>query len=211
MRAALVFALLTALPGLPGTAWAQDPPAAPGGTLKVPAGAVVDPVVPEPVVPADYVIGADDVLAILFWRDKEMSGEVVVRPDGKITLPLINDVVAAGLTPDALRQRIVAEATRFLEEPSATVVVKQINSRKVFITGEINKPGPYSLTSPVSVIQLISLAGGLREYANQEQIVIMRVENGKPVALPFDYAAVAKGKKLQQNIMLKPGDTVLVP
>ncbi len=176
------------------------------------------PVVPDPPVPvesmalpADYVIGTDDLLGIVFWRDKEMSGDVVVRPDGMITLPLINDVMAAGLTPDALRVRIVELAQRFLEEPSATVVVKQINSRKVFITGEIGKPGPYTLTSPMTVLQLIALAGGLREYAHQEQIMIMRVEKGKAFTLPFDYASVAKGKKLQQNVLLKPGDTVVIP
>src|SRR5215467_14662660 len=130
-------------------------------------------------VPADYVIGADDVLTVVFWRDKDMSGDVVVRPDGKITLPLLNDIQAAGLTPDQLREQVSKLAEHFLEEPAATVVVKQINSRKVFITGEVSKPGPYPLTTPTTVLQLIAMAGGLGEYAHKDEIVIMRSEGGK--------------------------------
>lgn len=161
--------------------------------------------------PDNYVIGVEDVLVILFWRDKDMSSEATVRPDGKITLPLINDVAAAGLTPDELREKITKEAERFIEEPAASVIVKQINSRRVFITGEVEKPGPYNLTGPTTVLQLLSMAGGLREYAHRSDIVIMRMEAGRAVTFQFDYAAVAKRKKLQQNIQLKPGDTILVP
>ena len=133
------------------------------------------------------------------------------RPDGKITLPLINDVVAAGLTPNQLRERLTKEAERFIEEPSATVVVKQINSRKVFITGEVGRGGPYPLIGPTTVLQLISMAGGLKDYAHKKDIVIMRTEAGKVSTFQFDYTAVANRKKLQQNILLKPGDTVIVP
>lgn len=181
-------------------------------------GAVVPPAptpsvaaVPRVAPPDDYVIGTDDELSILFWRDKEMSSDVVVRPDGKITLPLINDIQAAGLTPEQLRERLNTEATRFLENPSASVFVKVINSRKVFITGEVQKPGPYSLTAPMTVLQLIAIAGGLREYARRSDIIVMRVEDGKQVSFPFDYEAISKRNKLDQNILLKPGDTVLVP
>ena len=161
--------------------------------------------------PDDYVIGADDVLTVMFWRDKDMSADAIVRPDGKITLPLINEVQAAGLTPDQLRERIVTEAGRFIEDPSPSVIVKTINSRKVFITGEVEKPGPYVLTAPTTVLQLIATAGGLREYAHQKDVVIMRIDGGRQVTFPFDYASVAKRKKLTQNIFLKPGDTVVVP
>jgi polysaccharide export outer membrane protein len=166
---------------------------------------------PEVVVPAGYVIGPDDVLSIVYWKDKDMSSEAQVRPDGKISLPLINEMTAAGLTPDELRQKITEESKRFMEDASITVVVRQINSRKVYITGEVNKPGPYPLTSPTSVVQLIATAGGLREYANSKKIMIMRTENGRPVSLPFNYPAVTSGKNLKQNIELKPGDTVVVP
>jgi polysaccharide biosynthesis/export protein len=161
--------------------------------------------------PAGYVIGPEDVLTILFWRDKDMSGDVTVRPDGKISTPLLNDIQAAGLTPEELRVRINNEAAHYIEDPNATVVVKQINSRKVFIAGEVEKPGVYPLSGPMSVLQLIANAGGFKEYAKRDAILIVRSENGRQVQLPFDYNAVVRGKKLNQNIELKPGDTVVVP
>lgn len=161
--------------------------------------------------PASYVIGPDDLLAIVYWRDKEMSSEVRVRPDGRIAIPLINEVMAAGLTPEALQQKITQESTKYMEDASITVVVKEINSLKVFITGEVNKPGPYPLTSATTVIQLISQAGGLKEYANSKNILIMRKEADRQVSLKFNYKEVAAGKNLQQNVELKPGDTVIVP
>ena len=165
----------------------------------------------DPVVPPGYVIGTDDLLSIVFWKDKDMSADAQVRPDGRIALPLINEVQAAGLTPEQLREKITEESKKFMEDASITVVVRQINSRKAFITGEVHKPGPYPLTSATSVLQLISLAGGLREYANSKKIVIMRTENGKPISLMFNYKEVISGKNLKQNIELKPGDTVVVP
>src|SRR5712691_6045514 len=118
--------------------------------------------------PADYVIGPEDVLAIVYWRDKDMTTDVVVRPDGKITLPLLNEVTAAGLTTNELRDRLTNESKQYIEDPNVTIVVKQINSRKVFITGEIVKPGSYSLIAPTTVIQLIAMAGGLKDFADGE-------------------------------------------
>lgn len=164
-----------------------------------------------PALPSDFVIGPGDVLAIVFWRDKEISSEVAVRPDGKISLPLLNDVQAAGLTPDQLRDHLVKAAAVFIAEPSATVVVREINSRKVFITGNVGKPGAYPLTAPMNVMQLIATAGGLLEYANGSKILIMRTEGGRSVTYRFNYKDVSKGKNLKQNIELKPGDTVVVP
>ena len=186
-------------------------PAATVQSMPPAAATAAAPRPTDPVVPPGYVIGTDDMLSIVFWKDKEMSADAQVRPDGKIALPLINDVMAAGLTPDQLREKITEESKRFMEDASVTVVVRQINSRKVFITGEINKPGTYPLTTPVTVIQLIAMAGGLREYADAKNIVIMRSENGKPRRLPFNYKNIIEGKNLQQNIELKPGDTVVVP
>ena len=181
----------------------QSPPQPP------PAVAAARPT--DPVVPAGYVIGPDDVLAIVFWKDKDMSAEARVRPDGRIALPLINEVHAAGLTPEELQKRITEESKKYVEDASITIVVREINSRKVFITGQVNKPGVYPLTSTTTVIQLISLAGGLMEYANSKNIMIMRNEGGKQVSLKFNYREVAAGKRLTQNIELKPGDTVVVP
>jgi polysaccharide export outer membrane protein len=163
------------------------------------------------IVAPEYLIGPDDVLSIVFWRDKDMSGDVAVRPDGKISLPLLSDVHAAGLTPLQLRDRLTEEAKRFIEDPNVSVVVKQINSRKVFVTGEVLKPGPYLLTGPTTVLQMIAIAGGLKEYADSKHIVVMRTEAGRNLAYEFNYRDVAQRKKLSQNIELKPGDTLVVP
>ena len=182
---------------------AQGPTATPSAAAAA-SKAVVTP-------PPDYVIGPDDQLSVVFWRDKDLSGDVIVRPDGKISLPLLNDVQAAGLTPDQLRLEVTEQAKQFVEGPSATVVVRQINSRKVFVTGEVEKPGPYPLTAPTSVLQLISMAGGLKEYANSKKIVIMRTENGRQVSYPFNYKDIIERKNSAQNIELRPGDTVIVP
>lgn len=185
--------------------------ATPASPAPAQARATAAPVVPGVPTPPDYVIGPDDVLTIVFWRDKDMSGDVAVRPDGKISLPLINEVQATGLTPEQLRVSVTEAAGKYVEDPNVTVVVKAINSRKVFITGQVGKPGPYPLSSPTTVLQLIATAGGVGEYSKSEKIVVMRTENGKSVSHKFNYKEVTEGKKLQQNIELKPGDTIIVP
>jgi len=196
---ALALALLIAAAAVPASA--QQ--AAPGNpVVKTPPAAEV---------PADYVIGPEDVLTILFWREKEMSSEVIVRPDGRISLPLINEMMAAGLTPEELRVQITAAAVKFVDTPTVSVGVKEIHSRKVFITGQVAKPGPYPLGGPLTIAQLISLAGGTHEYADEKNIGIFRTENGRPISLQFNYKDFKKRKNLQQNITLKPGDTVVVP
>jgi polysaccharide biosynthesis/export protein len=186
----------TATPGQAPARTATPPPvaAAPGVNL-----------------PLEYTIGADDLLSIVFWRDKELTADVTVRPDGKISLPLLNDVQASGFTPAQLKDRIVEESKKYVEDPNVTVVVKQINSRRVFIGGEIRKPGPYSLTAPTTVLQMLSIAGGLGDFAKSEKIMVVRNENGKQVSYKFNYKEVIEGKKLAQNIELKPGDTIVVP
>ena len=161
--------------------------------------------------PADYVIGPDDVLSIVIWREKEMSSEVVVRPDGKISLPLVNELQAAGLTPAQLRSAVEKAASKWVKEPDATVIVKTINSRKVSILGNVGKAGTYPLTGDMTVLQLIAQAGGLQEYADAKGITIMRKQDGRDITLKFNYKDVVKGKNLQQNVSLKPGDTVIVP
>jgi polysaccharide biosynthesis/export protein len=173
---------------------ASDPAASAGATL-----------------PAGYVIGPDDVLSIVFWRDKDMSAEVVVRPDGKISVPLLNEVQAAGLTPEQLRTTLTQAASKFVTDPTASVVVKEIHSRKVFITGSVGKSGTYPLIGDMNVLQLIALAGGLAEYADSKNITIMRDEAGHKQAFKFNYKDVIKQKHVEQNIALKPGDTVIVP
>jgi polysaccharide export outer membrane protein len=161
--------------------------------------------------PADYVIGPDDALTVIVWREKEMSGDVLVRPDGKITLPLVNEVQAAGMTPDELRLILTKAVSKFVEEPSVIVQVKQINSRKVFILGQVAKPQPYPIMGPMTVLQLLTMAGGVLEYADAENIQIIRVEKGNQISFKVNYNDLKKGKNLKQNIELKPGDTILVP
>jgi polysaccharide biosynthesis/export protein len=151
------------------------------------------------------------VLGIVFWRDADMSGDVTVRPDGNITLPLIRDIKAAGLRPDELREAITKAASKLIEDPNVTVVVRQINSRNVFITGNVARPGPYPVSGQMTVLQLIAVSGGLTEFANGKKISIMRVDAGKTSTIRFNYNEVTDGKKLEQNVVLKPGDTVVVP
>lgn len=181
---------------------------APQSPQAPPAAAAADQGVSLPV---DYVIGPEDVLGVLFWRDTEMSGDVTVRPDGKVTLPLIGEIMAAGLKPDALREQVHKAADKYLSDPNVAIMVRQINSRKVFITGEVTTPGAYPLVAPRTVMQIIALAGGLTEYADAKSITVMRTQNGAAKSLKFNYKDVSRGKGLEQNILLQPGDTIVVP
>lgn len=204
MRRWLIALSLVTLAASPGGARAQEARAR-GALSGTEAAAAVRAVEP----PADFVIGPEDVLSIVFWRDKEMSSEVTVRPDGKISLPLLDEVHAAGLTPAELRARLLEDARRFFGNPSVTVVVNEINSRKVFITGEVGKPGPYVIVAPTTVLQLIAMAGGLKDYADRKHITIFRQEGGRTSTFLFNYNNIRKNPR--QNIELRPGDTVVVP
>ena len=159
--------------------------------------------------PPGFVIGPEDVLSIVFWRDKDMSSQVTVRSDGKISLPLLDEIQAAGLTPAELRTRLIEESKRFFGNPNVTVVVTEINSRKVFITGQVLKPGPYVIVAPTTVLQLIAMAGGLKDFADSKHIAIVRHDRGRTTSTEFNYKDIRK--HLSQNIELKPGDTVVVP
>jgi polysaccharide export outer membrane protein len=141
-----------------------------------------------------------------------MSAEVTVRPDGLISLPLLNEVEAGGLTPEQLRDKVSKAAMKYLEEaPTLAIVVKTINSRKVYVTGMVAKPGFYQLTGAMTVVQLLATAGGIQEFADSKNITIVRTEAGKQVSYPFNYKDFVKRKNLKQNIELKPGDTIVVP
>jgi polysaccharide export outer membrane protein len=209
LYALVVVLILPAVVAVAQTRPVTPAPATPTNA-STPAGAAA-PAASAVIPPADYVIGTADVLSVIIWREKDLTTDVIVRPDGMVSLPLLNDVHAAGLTPEEFRQRLTTAAARYVETPNVTVMVKAINSRKVFITGEIARPGPYSLGGPTTVLQFIAEAGGLLEYANKKNISIMRTENGKVTVLRFNYADVAKGRRMEQNILLKPGDTVIVP
>jgi polysaccharide biosynthesis/export protein len=160
--------------------------------------------------PKGYVIGPEDILSVVFWREKDLSVDVVVRPDGKISLPVLNDVQAAGYTPQELADVVERAAGKFIVGADATVIVKEIHSRKVFVVGEVGKPGSVPLASDMTVLQLLAEAGGLLEHANKKDIVIVRNENGRETRFKFNYNDVLKGKKPGQNLRLQPGDTVLV-
>jgi polysaccharide export outer membrane protein len=198
----------TAKPQQPSSTPANRPGTTPTGTAARPTGAPAETGVTPP---ADYVIGPDDQLKIVFWREDTLSGEVVVRPDGKISLALLNDVQASGLTPNQLRESLVGLAARYVTDPSVTVIVKQINSRKIYVTGQVNKAGTYILNDNMTVLQMLAIAGGLQEWADASSILIMRTENGQTKSYKFNYKDVSKGRNLQQNIQLKPGDTIVVP
>jgi polysaccharide export outer membrane protein len=179
--------------------------------LAAPARAQAPPPAAPADVPGDYLIGAEDVLGVVFWREAELSGDVTVRPDGRVTLPVIGELTAAGLTPEQLQQQIQSLARKFVTEPNVAVVVRAINSRKVFVTGRVTTPGAHPLKGPMTVMHALALAGGITEYADAKNITVLRLEGGKTKSFKFNYKDVAKGSKLEQNILLRPGDTVVVP
>ena len=183
---------------------AQQRPASQAAPAANASGAVVG-------VPSDYLIGPEDVLGIVYWREADLSGDVTVRPDGRITLAVIGEMVAAGLRPEQLQQQIQAKAKTYVQEPNVAVVVREVNSRKVFITGRVTTPGAYALKGPLTVMQALALAGGITEYADAKSINVLRIEGGRTRGFKFNYKDVSKGKKLEQNILLLPGDTVVVP
>ena len=163
------------------------------------------------VAPADYVIGPSDLLAIVVWKEKDLTVDVVVRPDARLSVPLLNDVQAAGLTPEQMRLMLTQSLARFIQQPIVSVVVKQIANNRVFIAGQVLKPGPYPLAGPTTVLQVISMAGGVTEFADRKNIMVTRMERGGQRTFHFNYGDVIKGKSLEQNILLKAGDTIMVP
>jgi polysaccharide export outer membrane protein len=159
----------------------------------------------------EYVIGADDQLDISVWKEPEITRRVPVRTDGKISIPLLNDVQAAGLTPMQLQAQITEKLKKFLTEPQVTVTVMATNSRRVYILGEVGRPGPIALMAKMTVLQAITTAGGLGQFANGSKIRILRMEGGKQLVFAFNYKDVLAGKNPDQNIILKPGDSIVVP
>lgn len=159
----------------------------------------------------NYVIGSQDVLDISVWKESELTRTVPVRPDGKISLPLLNDVQAAGLTPTQLAESITTSLKKYVTDPQVTVIVKEINSQRVYIMGEVNRAGAYPLLPDMTFLQALSSAGGFTQFANLKKIYMFRMENGKQVKYPFNYKDVISGKRPEQNIILKAGDTIVVP
>ena|ERR1700752_556855 len=158
----------------------------------------------------DYVIGADDTLHISVWKEPDLTETLPVRPDGKISMPLLNDITAAGLTPLQLRDTITDRLKKYVSDPRVTVVVTGMNSRRVFVTGEVTHTGPMTLLPHMTMLQALAQAG-FTQFANPKATYLLRNENGKQQKLPFNYKEVVKGNHPEQNIELKPGDTIVVP
>ena len=159
----------------------------------------------------NYVIGSQDMLDISVWREPDFSRTVPVRPDGKISLPLLNDMQAAGLTPSQLAAELTKSLNKFVTNPQVTIMVTQINSQRFYVLGEAARPGAYTLIPEMTILQALSNAGGFTTFANAKKIYLLREENGKQQKLLFNYKDVISGKRTEQNIVLKNGDTIVVP
>jgi polysaccharide biosynthesis/export protein len=205
---------LTLLIPAVGSGLAQQPAAKPvlsAEPAAQPANASPAPAPAGPTaVSANYVIGPDDSLQIVVWKEPQLSATLPVRPDGKISLPLVGDVVAAGFTPMQLATNITTRLTKFVTDPVVDVTVMAVNSKHVFLIGEVGRVGPLAITPGMTILQAIATAGGLTPYANKKHIYILRGDPGKQEKIPFDYTkAVKKGD--MQGVSLVPGDTIVVP
>jgi polysaccharide biosynthesis/export protein len=158
----------------------------------------------------EYVIGPEDALHIAVWREADLTASLPVRPDGKISLPLLDDVQAAGLTPKQLADSITEKLKKFLADPRVTVVVTQINSKRIYLVGEVLHVGATPMLPNMTVLQALSSAG-LNQFANTKRIYVLRTQNGKQQKLPVNYRKLVKGEQIEQNYLLQPGDTIVVP
>jgi polysaccharide biosynthesis/export protein len=158
----------------------------------------------------DYKIGPEDLLDISVWKNPELSRTVPVRPDGKVSLPLVNDIQAAGLTPTALRQQLTQRLSEFIPSPEVAVIVREVHSMKVAVVGSVKTPGRYELKSAATVLEMIALAQGFTDFAARDRVVILRQENGETKRIPFNYRKVAAGDE-QANLVVQSGDIIVVP
>lgn len=184
----------------------------PSNSATTPSSATAQKAAEETAKPTnetEYRIGPQDVLQIDVWKEPEITRTIPVRPDGKISLPLLNDVQAAGLTAMQLATKIRDGLTKYLTNPQVTVTVTQINSRRIFVTGEVAKSGALPLLPGMTALQALSSSGGFTQFAREKGIYILRTENGKQVKLPYNYKDVLKGK--QEDVVLQPGDVIVVP
>jgi polysaccharide biosynthesis/export protein len=172
------------------------------GTQTTTAGIQVGP---------DYVIGPADSLEINVWKENDLDAKVPVRPDGKISLPLLGDVTASGFTPTQLAADLSQRLKKYVDDPRVTVVVTAVNSRRIYIVGEVTHTGAYPLLGNMTVLQALSGAGGFSPFASLKNIYVLRNQDGAQVKLPFNYKKVIKGQNMQQNVQLRPGDTIVVP
>jgi polysaccharide export outer membrane protein len=169
--------------------------------------AAVKPATEDP----NYIIGPEDELIVNVWKEGDLSRSVPVRPDGKISLPLLNDVQASGLTPMRLGAEITTRLKKFIADPQVTIIVSRVNSQRIYIVGEVNHAGAFPLVPNMTVLEALSSAGGCSPFAKQTKIYILRLENGQENRRPFNFKEVLSGQRMEQNIQLKAGDTIVVP
>ena len=185
----------------PTEAKAAPPPASNTPATRVPA-----------IRPDTYIIGVGDILEVNVWKESELSKTVPVRPDGMITLPLVGEIKAVGLTPNQLQDQLTSSLQKVVSEPQVTVMVVSVNSMAFNIVGQVNKPGYYPLVRPITILDAIALSGGFRDFAKEKKIYVLRATpDGKQERLKFNYKDVIKGKNMSQNIMLQPHDTLVIP
>jgi len=207
LKSGLLAGMLCAV-GFSGSLQQETPrPAEAGKPAAEPAKESLAEAAPAAVDPKTYLIGPEDILLIRVWREPEHSGLVTVRPDGKITLPLIGDIQAAGLTPDKLDAAVTEALSKYINNPDVIVSVQAVRSKRYYVTGEVNRPGAFPLVTPLRVLEALTLAGGFRDFANKKNITILRGNQ----RFKFNYNDVVKGKNLAQNILLENGDYVIVP
>ena len=189
------------------TAFCQDSATAGAATAKSAAAPAPEP---KSVAGPEYIIGPDDTLHVSVWKEPDLTATLPVRPDGKISLPLLNDVQAAGLTPMQLADSLTGKLKKFVADPRVTVVVTQINSKRVYLVGEVLHPGPLPMLPNMTVLQALA-SGGFTQFANTKGIYVLRTENGRQIKTPVNYKQLIKGESVDQNLVLRPGDTIVVP
>lgn len=178
------------------------------GTALVPAQVVS---AADQAAPPSFIIEANDILEIFVWKEPDLSRKVLVRPDGYISFPLVQDIKASGMTPAELKDQLEIELKEYLTAPNVTVIVDAIRHYRIYVTGKVQGPSSFILEKPITVLQAISLAGGLQEFADESEVKIVRPTSSGYSYLDFDYKEVIKGKKTDQNIYLESGDVVVVP
>ena len=187
--------------GVALSAWAQS---APANTATDAVGRVAA------ALNFEYLIGPEDVLDISVWKNPELSRKVPVRPDGKVSLPLVNDIQAAGLTPSQLRDELAKRLEEYVPSAEVSVIVQEVQSLKVAVVGAVKTPGRFMLKSPATVLECIALAQGLTEFANRERIVVLRQNGGTTQRIPFNYQKITNSDD-QDNFFVRPGDIIVVP
>ena len=159
----------------------------------------------------EFRVGPGDQILITVWKEPEVSGSVVIRPDGKISMPLVNDVLVNGMTPMQVQSLLAEKLEPYIKSANVTVTVQTIRSKKVYVIGQVGRAGSYDITQPTTVLQLLTEAGGPQQFAKQKSIYVLRNEGGKQQKFKFNYKEVINGKKIEQNIIVQPGDTIVVP